>query len=318
MESKNTYYDEIELLIAAFKLYNISKLNANVYKSPEGIKSAKSLVGLYYKLVKPNYNDIIFNFERKYITNEALVEKNNTPEEMQGIKLIYKYIQEYDIENDDFNILANSLMIHGLLYKPLDDKNQSNETKKLEELLELEKKAKEEKNLGLYKQLRQQIKSLTNDTPTRFGGNLRKNTAIMQDYKAGIPSAEEAMKLFNEYSRPYKIKEYEELLMGDDIHAYIEYCVKTCADLIAIQPFPDGNKRTFRSLLNLMFKKKNLPPVYIVKKERKQYHIALEKAICDKDYDDLITFYYFKLCDSIYEIPYLENYMVNSDENKTK
>lgn len=64
-----------------------------------------------------------------------------------------------------------------------------------------------------------------------------------------------------------------------------------------------------------MFKKKNLPPVYITKKERKAYHNALEKAIGEHDYRALDSFYHFKICDSIYELdfaPFMKKY---KDEN---
>jgi hypothetical protein len=69
-----------------------------------------------------------------------------------------------------------------------------------------------------------------------------------------------------------------------------------------------------------MFKNRNIPPVYILKKERTVYKDALIKAIKDEDYTDIINFYYFKICDSIYELDikqYIDNKPGSIDYKKT-
>jgi len=297
--------DSLALLTTAFALYNISKSHNSILKNKDDAIICKNLIKQYYKRVKPNYVHMILNFKRRYIANEALVEKNDTPEERKGVALVYDYITNYDIDKEPFSIFTNSLQIHSLLYKPCDDKNKSDIESRRLKAQELFEEAKRDRDLKKFKEAREYLNSVET---ARFGGNLRKGPVRMNEFNVKVPDADEACRLFNEYLQPEKVKEYEDALNNDDIFEYIRYCVKTTADLIAIQPFGDGNKRTFRTLLNLMFKKRNLPPVYIVKKERKTYHEALEKAVCNKDYEDLIDFYYFKICDSIYKLdfePYL-------------
>jgi len=70
-------------------------------------------------------------------------------------------------------------------------------------------------------------------------------------------------------------------------------------DLIKLQPFLDGNKRTFRALLNLLLKKVGIPPIYIKQEEREVYKRELLKAIIEADYSGIIRFYYFKIADAI-------------------
>ena len=83
---------------------------------------------------------------------------------------------------------------------------------------------------------------------------------------------------------------------------YIDRCIELNCKLIQIQPFVDGNKRTSRALMNLMFKTVNIPPVYVKISEAEEYGRAMNKAINEQDYTDIKTFYYYKICDSIYEL----------------
>ena len=306
--------DSLALLTTAFALYNISKSHNSILKNKNDAIICKNLIKQYYKRVQPNYVDMILNFKRRYIANEALVEKNDTPEERKGVALAYDYITNYDIEKETFNIFVNALQIHSLLYKPLDDKNRADSEERRRMAQEMYEEAKRNKDLKMLREAREYAKTAGSSS---FGGSLRTEPVTMQGFDVKIPSPSDACIMFNEYIASDKAKEYEEALNNDDIFEYIRYCVKTTADLIAIQPFGDGNKRTFRTLLNLMFKKRNLPPVYIVKKERKAYHDALEKAVCSKDYEDLIDFYYFKICDSIYKLDF-EPYLRYLEQEKEK
>ena len=293
--------DTLSLLITAFQLYEIAKLDNNVYRKGGDLEIPVNLIELYYKLIKPNYNNMLFTFRRKYISNELLVEKNDSSLERKGMNLVYDYIQNFDVDNDEFNIFVTSLRLHALLYKPLDEKNASGTSEILEEVARLKEEAKAEKSIEKYRKAQELLKGIDG---TRFGGQLRKENVVMADFDVSIPDYNEAITKFNEFVTPEKKKEFEDALNNTDIFAYINYAVNTTADLIGMQPFGDGNKRVFRSLLNLMFKKKNLPPVYITRKERKTYHAALEKALRDHDYTDLDAFYYYKICDSIYELDF--------------
>lgn len=298
--------DTLALLTTAFELYDIAKLDYNVYRKDNDLSIPKNLIAQYYKLVKPNYNDMIFNFRRKYVSNELLVEKNDTPEERQGLNLVYDYIQGFDVNKDSFNIFINAMQIHCLLYRPLDQKWTAETLAAREEARALYETAKKERDL---KKLRQAKELMGSVSSVKFGGTLRKGSVILHDFAVDVPEADEAIRIFNEFLTPERRAEFETFLNSDDIFSYIDYAVNTTSDLIGVQPFGDGNKRTFRSLLNLMFKMKNLPPVYITRKERKAYHTALEKALVDHDYSAIDGFYYYKICDSIYELdfkPYLD------------
>ncbi len=130
-----------------------------------------------------------------------------------------------------------------------------------------------------------------------FGGKLRDNTAILYDTNYEVPDAEIAKKYFNSLI-PVSDQIFQPLFDGD-IFAYIENCIKLTVTLIKYQPFADGNKRVFRALLNLLLKRIGILPVYISIEEREIYKKALLKAIKQNDYNDIINFYYFKICESI-------------------
>ena len=145
-----------------------------------------------------------------------------------------------------------------------------------------------------------------------FGGKIRTEQALLFDTDIEVIPPEEAMKRFNAY-----------ILKSDSIMAeldeknmfeYIEGCLKIIVDLITIQPFADGNKRTFRSLFNIMMKRKNLPPIYIGNDSR-AYSDSLIKAMRTGDYSDLTKLYTRLLCDSIVLLG-LEEY--EFENNKTK
>lgn len=69
----------------------------------------------------------------------------------------------------------------------------------------------------------------------------------------------------------YKIKNNHEF-NAVELAAYSHH------ELVKIHPFVDGNGRTARLLMNLILMQKGFPPVVILRKERKKYFEALEKA----------------------------------------
>ena len=62
------------------------------------------------------------------------------------------------------------------------------------------------------------------------------------------------------------------------------------ADFEKIHPFPDGNGRTGRLLMNLELMKEGFPITIIKKEDREDYYNALEKAHSNDDYEDIINF----------------------------
>lgn len=88
----------------------------------------------------------------------------------------------------------------------------------------------------------------------------------------------------------------------DKIIEYIDKCVELKVKLIKIHPFPDGNGRTCRALLNVLFKRINLPPTYVKKKEKDEYIKAMDMAIRMGELSLIKRFYYYTICDSIIEL----------------
>lgn len=62
------------------------------------------------------------------------------------------------------------------------------------------------------------------------------------------------------------------------------------ADFEKIHPFPDGNGRTGRLLMNLELMKEGFPITIIKKEDREDYYNALEKAHSNNEYEDIIKF----------------------------
>lgn len=308
-----------------FTALQIAEENGNLYENdPEG-KLPKSIIPIYIerresKVDKKSYSNIINAFKSKYINNEAIVEKNDTKEQKEGLSLVYDYIDQYDVSNG-VNIFMAALEIHNKLWKPTDDKNTGGEleeeiqniTSRINELQrELEflgddsedsviKRAEDYRELGKLTEVLNRIKE-----KAKIGGSLRtingQDEVSLRGLDIDVPPAEEAVKFMNSYLKKEKMDEYQDHLKNDNIIDYISYCVIETTKMIREQPFFDGNKRTFRALLNLLFKARNIPPVYIKQRERKAYKKALYDAMKDEDYNELIVFYLFKICDSIFEL----------------
>ena len=83
---------------------------------------------------------------------------------------------------------------------------------------------------------------------------------------------------------------------------YIDNCLRLKAKLIKIHPFYDGNGRTMRALVNLLFKLANLPPIYVKVSEKDTYLDSMNKAIVDNNFEYINSFYYYKICDSIMDL----------------
>jgi Fic family protein len=210
------------------------------------------------------------------------------------------------------------MKISNLLWQPTDEKNTKDTKEELnrirERIEQLKEEARVEKDLTKFREARKLQSNLESMSyKTKIGGILRNNDVHdevrLNDTDIDVPSASEAVAFMNSYLRPEKMEEFNSVFKNAGIIAYISYCVKEMCQMIYYQPFMDGNKRTARSLLNLMFKVRGLPPVYIESRERNDYKKALYKGIKYKDYKDIIGFYLFKICDSIYTldiVPYKE------------
>lgn len=146
-----------------------------------------------------------------------------------------------------------------------------------------------------------------------FGGKLRDINAYLEGTNIELLNPEETRRIFN--SMIQTSNNIFISLNEGNILKYIDDCIITTTNLIKLQPFCDGNKRTFRAILNLLLKKINIPPIYIEKYERPIYKEALLEAIEKNNYEKIIGFYHFKICDSIMKLD-IKKSMITVDENK--
>ena len=97
---------------------------------------------------------------------------------------------------------------------------------------------------------------------------------------------------------------------------YIDRCVELKCKLIKIHPFGDGNGRSVRAFINLLFRLANIPPIYISNKEREAYARAMNLGLMEENYSKIKQFYYYKICDSIISLDI--NYNKTKEEEKNK
>lgn len=96
--------------------------------------------------------------------------------------------------------------------------------------------------------------------------------------------------------------EFNEIIQKkDDLDEYIRSSIRLHAKLIKIHPFPDGNGRSTRALLNLLMKFIGLPPTYVKLEEKDKYCEALDEAIIENNTKKLEQFFLFKLANAIIE-----------------
>lgn len=89
---------------------------------------------------------------------------------------------------------------------------------------------------------------------------------------------------------------------ADQLLAYLDCCVEINCRLVKVHPFFDGNGRTIRAFTNKLLEDVGLPPIYILERERGEYHKAMNEANNDGDFTDIKNFYRYKICDSIIEL----------------
>ena len=97
---------------------------------------------------------------------------------------------------------------------------------------------------------------------------------------------------------------------------YLDKCVIVGCKLIKVHPFVDGNGRTIRGFINKLLEDAGLPPIYIKVNERTEYHLAMNKANNEENYDFIKGFYRYKVCDSIIELDINERIKAQNSEFK--
>lgn len=226
--------------------------------------AAKALINLYYRSEeRVDFQQIVSSFKRKYILNENNVEDVHNREERAGLGVLYDYIQ-----SDDWyplkNILAALLcQMNSILYSKVPNRNYG----------------------GSFRNVNAYITD--SDIATEEYSNIINAVYGLNSDFCSLYQYAEQMKLTGNY---------------DLILDYINACLILKCKLIRIHPFLNGNGRTMRALLNLMFRWIELPPVYIRMKEREAYIKAMDDAIRCNHLDSIQKFYYHKICESILEL----------------
>ncbi|MEG2322527.1 MAG: Fic family protein [Bacilli bacterium] len=267
-----------ELLLLMFQNYELKKQNRVLYS----MKSfdPKRLIKIYYRLTDdPKFDGIMTNFKQRYIKNENKLEQVHEKCEIEGLGVVYDYIQSY-IKTKNINIFI-ILTLHQFLYSKVPF--------------------------------------------PEFGGKIRQKDVYLPGSGIETESWDNIPKKLNELFEPTNELIKRGIQLGkekneNEIIEYIDDCLELNAEIIAIHPFMDGNGRTARAFLNLLFKLANIPPTYVTSTERVEYGQALNKAINEHDFLSFKRFYYYKICDSIYELDIkqrLENINKNYNEQKT-
>ena len=163
------------------------------------------------------------------------------------------------------------------------------------------------KNLNIYTLLELHLKLYSKVPFPEFGGKFRNEPIYLPSTGINLSNWEDIPSQIAQLYKPVNELIKEGLSIRDSKNAnkilsYINKCLKLKCDLIKIHPFKDGNGRSVRAFINLLFKTANIPPVYIKVNERTEYHEAMNKANGEGDYTDILTFYYYKICDSILEL----------------
>lgn len=68
----------------------------------------------------------------------------------------------------------------------------------------------------------------------------------------------------------------------------------------------------------MLFKRIDLPPVYIEVGEREEYKKNLAIAMTENDYNSLIRFYYYKICDAIMNLDISKSEIAANSQHKVK
>lgn len=226
----------------------------------------KIIIKTYYTYVKkPSFERLVYNFKRRYLYNENKVEQVHSVEEQKGLSCVYDYVEnKTDYENTSIYDLS---YIHEELYSKTPYPEFGGKYR----------------NQDLYL-LGGKTKLITGDVELCPYWNITHEMNLLRDevdelVKRGIALGKK--------SEPDKIIEF------------INDCVMLKCKLIKIHPFRDGNGRSVRAFINLLFKFANIPPIYIENKEKFKYQEAMRNALIDENYTDILDFYYFKICDSI-------------------
>lgn len=209
------------------------------------------------------FDKIADNYRRKYVLNENKLESVHNHSEREGLRMVFDYVLSDEWKN--FSNIYVILNIHSKLYSKVPHPEFG----------------------GKFRTANACIAE--SDIKTSDFADISKNIAAL--YPVYDQLLKDAQKLLIDK------KNNEDLLLP-----YIDRAIELKCKLVEIHPFPDGNGRTCRALLNILFRSIGLPPIYVKNSEKDEYIDAMDAAIRNKDLSKIKSFYYYKICDSIYDL----------------
>ena len=224
----------------------------------------KNLIKTYFTYMDHMpFDKIANNYRRKYILNENRLESVHNQSEKEGLRVLYDYVLSDEWKN--FTNIYVLLNLHSKLYSKVPH--------------------------------------------PEFGGKFRCANALIaesdvktSDYKDISKHIQQLYTIYDNLLKEAKVLNEKKNSKDDLLFSYINRAIEFKCRLIEIHPFPDGNGRSCRALLNILFRSIGLPPVYIKNSEKKEYINAMDSAIRENNYNYIKNFYYYKICDSIYDL----------------
>lgn len=253
-----------------FDGYQKRKSEKRLYEADS--KIPQIIITTYYSCIKPHFNEIFNNFKTKYINDTNV---NNFKE-----RYIYNESK-------------------------LEDVHSPEERKGLRAVYDFVQKKEDLESISIYT-LSDIHEILYSFSPyPDFGGKYRKDERYLPGTGVNITSPDLIVHEMNLLRSEVSELVEKGIKLGKELNAseiieYIDRCVELKCKLIKIHPFGDGNGRSIRAFINLLFRLANIPPVYIKNKERQKYQEAMNSAIGEEnDYSKIRLFYYYEICDSI-------------------
>lgn len=284
-----------------------------------------------YKLIKNDLNNmseeestyyinmLLEDYERRRKENRLY--ENNDPIPKIIIRSYYECVDKPDFET----LVKNFRRKYILNENRVESVHEKEEREGLGLVYEFIQNFEDTKNLNIYTLLRIHSILYSKAPYPEFGGKFRTDNRYLPGTGTETTNydliAQEIAKLYLPVQA--LIKEGHELSKQKEIEKiipYIDKCIDLKCKLIKIHPFGDGNGRSVRAFINLLFKIADIPPIYIKNKEKIEYHRAMNLANNEGNYEYIKTFYYYKVCDSIIEldISYNEEKISELEQSESK
>lgn len=266
-----------------------------------------------------NYISLLFDGYQKRKHEKRLYVNDGSPEII--IKTYYSFVKKPNFSQIVYNFKRRYIYNES----KLEDVHTKEEKDGLACVYNYIQTKDDLENISIY-DLSYINEKLFSKTPfPEYGGKYRQEEAHLSGAKVDLTPYWYITHEMNELKPEVEelVKEGLELEKNRDVNKLIEYidkCVLLSCKLIKIHPFKDGNGRSVRAFMNMLFRLANIPPVYVENKESEKYCSAMQRALVEGDTSDIIGFYHFKICDSIMalDIEIKQPPIYSDDENHNK